>query len=132
MSTQSINAAGAHSLVTTAGKQMLAELGTLIKITSYRFANGCNYVPDADQSTFNGKLTGVEEGTEPQIDGDNMVYQIMVPAEINFDFGEIGLYAGHTLVALIVLESLVEVRFGGEPVGISCTLPLPVKAEDTQ
>jgi len=126
--TQAINVEGAYSIVTPAGKQLLAELGTLIKITSYRFADGYDYVPDPDQSAFKGKLTGVEEGSEPKVEDNDMVYQIVVPAEINFDFGEIGLFAGHQLVALIVLKSKVEIRFGDEPVAISCTLPLPTKA----
>lgn len=114
-----------HMIVTQIGAALLKEKGADIGITSFRFANGFSYVPEQDQTAFKGKLTGVEEASAPEVVTNQLVYNIVIPPDINFDFGEIGLFVGHKMVALIVENSLIPVRFGGQPVTISCALPLP-------
>lgn len=121
LQTQSTN----RMIVTPAGAKLLAERGAKIGITSFRFADGHSYVPAGDQYTFAGKLTGVEEAPAPELVNGQLVYNLVIPPEVCYDFGEIGLFVRHTMVALIVEDSLIEVRYGGRPVSISCVLPLP-------
>ena len=95
--------------ITDAGLALMEGATEPIVLTSFELGSAYGYIPDHNQTALKGTVvyTGVP-GSPVVQDANTILYPNLVPDAVGpFQFGEVGLFYGTTLFAVITFDSLL-------------------------
>jgi hypothetical protein len=95
--------------LTDAGVALLTSTGQPFVISEYKLGSGVNYTPELDQTDIQGTLVYSSNMAAPEMVSGNLTRYSAIQDRStgNYQFGEMGMFVGTTMVAIGVADALI-------------------------